>query len=214
MSEPVPTINVNLDTHCDAGIHCRHPGGHAPVRVPCPIPRSVTFTVRLGECTCFVGAFGYDGEHSEDCLARPIHVSCSSSGKTWMDTAPVDLKLNPMPSDAGSTYVRVLSAVQDRWARVKALVLGQHAGLPPSLEDMPPAVRRLFYERDAVFAALAVEARLEQELFDAQRRSHALVDGVLRESDGMIGAKPERRHTAAVLEAYVERLIEQVGALP
>lgn len=56
-----PTINVNLKP-CDCfrqhvvgmqHLHAHSDDCHgAPTLIPCPLPRSVTFEVRLGECSC------------------------------------------------------------------------------------------------------------------------------------------------------------------
>lgn len=78
--------------------------------------------------------------------------------------------------------------------------------------DCPEAVQAMRPQRDAVFAALADMARAEEEARQAQR---ALVE-VLDESGASYSTSWSVRNAAAErgLAAYVERLIEQVGALP
>ena len=210
MRTPIPVVNVNLAARHGA---CS-PGHHdspecEPLNIPCPIPRSVTLTLRLGECT---ENPRYRGSgHHRDCPARPIRVSCSISGKTWEESAPTDLELAPAPSDAGDTYARVLVAVQGRWALVKALVLN----LPP-LDPVTVAGRArllaLLTQRDAVFAALADMARAEAAHNAAARVLVNACPPALGRA--LMNIDPAIPGAGRFLVRYVEHLIEQVGALP
>lgn len=197
-----PTINVNL-SQCEcriarAAAAARGPASDrhwgtcpaAPILIPCPIPRSVTFEVAL-ECK----------EHGGRCQhAAPIRVTCSISGKTWEESEVTDIL------DPGITSADMFRACRDRWALVKALVLGGNH----DPESHPYEARVLFNQRDAVFAALAVQARLEVEMLEAQQRTVAAIASP-RLTTGE--TRPEDRPSAQALAVYVERLVEQISVL-
>lgn len=218
--KPIPTTNVNQkpcaswcpvthvfgetthDTHC--------PG--KPVPIPCPIPPSVTFTVRLGECGpgC-TPVHTKDGSsakvHALDCPVRPIRVSCSISGKTWEESDAVDPEgVGEDGRLVGFTFASpVHAACGARWALVKALVLGRMRG---GVLNPPLGPVELFARRDAVFAALARLTRAEEEYYEAR-------DAALKPINGHTIMRPEshNRPSAHDLAAYVTSLIEQVGIL-
>lgn len=215
--KPTPTINVNLTSHCyDCG--SSPPGPHAtecaalevklrPVLIPCPVPRSVTFEVRLGGCDCFPS--GHRSvpvppmrAHSPQCASQPVRVSCSISGKTWEESEVTECEAN-IPGDGYPA--NLMGPCRERWASVKALVLGARASdytgwCGSSLR----AFAGLFTQRDAVYAALADMARAEEAI----RVSHAAIDKAM----GLPWSESEPLSQRA-LERYVERLIEQVGVL-
>ena len=205
-----PTINVNL-TPCGCPVSDHEAVSHHhtcavanPIRIPCPIPRSVTFEVRLGECRCGSVTLRTsrppsERAHAHDCPARPIRASCSISGKTWEESAIIDCERadgGPLPAQ---------SIVDERWALVKALVLGEH---PLGFDSKSEAERidALTSQRDAVYAALADMARAEsviiQRLPDIDRVYTNMRRRLYR---GSIAADE--------LAAYVEHLIEQIGVL-
>lgn len=207
-----PTINVNLKP-------CMHPHmlstytpdefPNAPVLVPLPLDkwRSVTFTVRLGECidagrsagSPIPRACAPDGVHHERCPARPIRVSCSISGKTWEESEVDEVEVH---HDGRETSpAELLRACRDRWALVKALVLNQSIGPSYTMVD---GVRPLAIQRDAVYAAIADMARADV----TRTQAWLALPLELRQDPGPTSLAGE------VLERYVERLIEQVGALP
>lgn len=212
---PVPSINVNFEK-CDCWMQ------HQPWRkahqqtcaarhvlIPCPMPRSVTFTVRLGMCTCADHPEpGDEPPHLSGCPARPIRVSLSISGKTWKESRVDDFDLADTgiyPNDALRT------ACRERWEFVKALVAGERmivttGNWPPGSEQ-----ERLVQQRDAVFAALADMARAEKAHSEAVR---ALVGAC----PGRLGAKLGRidpciPDAGRFLVRYVEHLIERSGIL-
>lgn len=210
----VPMVNVNLGA-CRCG--STHPAwgrqphtswcNGKPVLIPCPLPRSVTLQVALGECTCPTGGRPPEG-HWRYCPARPVKVSCSISGKTWEESEVDDVEFpDAIETDpaGGPARVALEAACRARWALVKALVLG----LYPTCgnEDVP---QEIFEQRDTVFAALAEMAKAEAALAVAweacpkalQKRAHP---GSLRN---------EQRPSRWMLAAYVEHLVEQVGVMP
>lgn len=221
-----PTLNVNL-APCRCGLADRAPTypptphqDHCPAKpipIPCHIPRSVTFTVVLGECACFKRNY-VDSDsarlgHSDGCPARPIRVACSIGGKTWEDSHVEDCEA----SNGGWACICTGAgrgehsapchgmAASERWALVKALVLGRH-DVDSTDEDILRAWDRLFAQRDAVYAALADMARAEQMI---QRSEQECAKHLPRTSVDRIGPSP----AGSWLAAYVERLIEQVGVL-
>lgn len=224
-----PTINVNL-TPCSCpphrkGFHYSSVCGAASVLIPCPIPRSVTFEVRLGKChnadlpepermgrrcishPCDVTRI----EHSSACPARPIRVTCSIGGETWEESEVDSTEAYDLSEHEALTTTGV---VRDRWALVKALVLGESLGRRSADSvDAGVALVDLFGHRDAVFDALCDMARAEE----AQGRASSVVADVVglhwpwgtrtRETAGT--EAPSSR----ALSALVAHIIERVGAL-
>jgi len=215
----LPTVNVNLKP-CD----CQWPGErgvpHAatcratPVHVPLPIPRSVTFQVALGECTCeaMIGSATHGaGRHADACPARPVKISCSISGSTWEESEVTD----PEGHGADGRLVGftmsspMWQACRALWALVKALVLGWNGeavravavsgGLDLKKIDL------MFQQMRTVYAALADMARAEEAHASAYSRAW----GAMGEDSIPSG----RRSAHWVLAHYVDRLIEQVGIL-
>lgn len=201
-----PELNVNL-RRCDCPTLMMPDVPHlqtcpgTPVLIPCPIPRSVTFTVRLGECRCLNKDRAADGLHADSCPARPIRVSCSSGGETWPDSKVIacdsrDLVFVP---DA------VSAACRARWEIVKALVTGRHSidstrGLDLAWLDA------IFTQRDAVLAKVATLARSEQAY--AAAYSDAWLSIGQRKAPNMEGLT-----STTILGEYVEHIIEQAGVL-
>lgn len=201
------------DTHC--------PG--KPVLVPLSLEpwRSVTLTVALGECIdareCSLRT--HEGGHRIDCPARPIRVACSVSGNTWEESEVRSLSEFP-DTITGATRDRLFEACRDRWALVKALVLGaSKVSAFPEAFRMIPAVSEMLVQRDAVFAALADLRRTEMAAHAALlalpmdlRKSM-----IIAKQCGPVAADPEGGGidlpSTKLLAVYVQRLIEQVGAL-
>jgi len=211
-----PRINVNPKP-CNCG-HAAWLAGHhngmvkhsdtcssATLLLRCPLPRSVTFMVRLGECKqvrC-IGSARRDGHaHALDCPAHPVAVSCSISGKTWEESAVIEVDGDYA---SGAAFLTAQRACVERWALVKALVLG-HGDAQWKTE----ATVRLVEQRDAVYAALADMARAEEAALAAQR---LIATHFLQTRERVHMSNPEERPSAGYLQAFVERLIEQVGAL-
>jgi len=204
-------LNVNLKKcDCPANQHHRFSRECAsvPVLIPCPIRRSVTFEVALGECTelCSVRPSARDvaGGHIASCPARPVKVSCSISGETWeggeVDEEAVE-EAETRPEWTTSDHALEIAVCRERWALIKALVLGS-SSFVPSID--PGAQNTLMLQRDTVFAALADMAMDE--------RHHAEKMATLPER-----VRPVLPAYAApseeALSRYVEHLIEQVGVL-
>lgn len=203
------TVNVNL-APCIRTIACygdAHiatcPG--APILIPCPFPEAV-FDVALGECLCFrqnvVGA-RHIHAHADDCPARPVKVACSISGKTWEESEVEDVEWPPLAHATPEQWF----AARERWALVKALMLGTHGiiGVDPSARW-----RDLEHQRDAVFSAL-VDMTLAEEAHDAATRAFvAVVPGAITWGS-TINTGP--RHAPLQMARYVEHLVEQVGVL-
>lgn len=231
----IPTINVNL-TKCSCGearvraLHGAIPEAHLPtcsafpVLIPCPIQRSVTFEVALGECICPMGppprkeSWMDDIGHALECPARPIKVACSISG-TWEASEARDaMRVGAMGREYHiPTDDKIQAAVRERWALVKALVLGARIERDPlpsfSSADSDKAVAALFAQRDAVFSALADMARAEEQVWTAQERACRTMEATFI-PDNFMNEEPHSRPSASILERYVERLIEQVGVPP
>lgn len=224
-----PTININLKpcecaNHKSFGLrHWEHCPG-TPIHVPCPIPRSVTFAVRLGECECGAARLRTHSKGSvlgpllpcsAACPARPIRVYCGISGKTWEESEVKDVEVRPRETLVMvSTYDMplILAACRDRWALVKALVTGQWPTVS-AIGTLSAAIPALQAQRDAVFAAICEMARAEETAWKAQL---VIVGAVptLRPAPGMHHPTgDENRPSASWLAAYVGRLIEQVGVL-
>lgn len=215
-SHVTPTININLE-QCTRGRCGPDPFGTfrhdsdtcaaTPVLIPLPLDafRSVTFTVRLGECICpangGVGAASWNPppECVPSCPARPIRVTCSISGTTWESSEASEVTDIDIPEHLISADVidPIANACGARWALVKALVLG--LSTTPALSHHPELVA----QRDAVYAAIAGMA-----LADAARtQAWIALPLELRKGPGPTSLAGE------VLERYVARLIEQVGIL-
>lgn len=199
-----PTVNVHLaynprDPHSD----------EAQLLIPCPVPRSVTFSVPLGECMCppsdsgRIAACRADPSgHFKDCPARPVRVSCSISGETWegSEVAECEVREGTPIDERNALY----TACRARWALIKALVLGQHGCCA---QHMPDALRE---QRNSVYAALADMARAEARAYEAQNTvSLACGRGV----SVYHPTATHQRPSTPWLAAYVEHLIEQVGIL-
>jgi hypothetical protein len=194
----------------------------SPVLIPCPIPRSVTFEVVLGECRCAgpcSEAFWmntkhtYNGQHWSNCPARPVRVTCSVSGKTWEESEVSDAERDDRALESLPPRVEdstLLAASRERWALVKALVTGHGTSLVPFLTRAQ--AHALQAHRNTVFAALADVARVE----DAAARRQECLNKLLRRRPAFV------HHGRAVLAAsapsasglaqYVADLIEQVGS--
>lgn len=215
----IPTINVNLkqctcneesgrlkrlgDTHvfdCPA----------APLLLSCPIPRSVTFEVRLEEC---IGAlltapspapvpYCPLPEHHRYCPARPVKATVDVSGNTWAEIKVLNVERH----DGQHLTNELVNTCGERLALVKALVTADS----PTTEFYAKAPA-LWQQRDAVYAALADMARAEQDACDAQQR----VDEAFPFDRYRRNAPDHRAERPSVsrLSAYVEHLIEQVGVL-
>ena len=230
----IPTVNVNL-TACAEWCRIRtgyvHGADHSlncpakPVDIPLPLDafRSVTVQAVLGECMEALKAAilpmaksrcGLTAHH-QNCPARPIAVSCSVSGKTWEESEVVDVDNPHDPqgrwgAETGDTWRRTVRECNARWALIKALVTGERmivteVGLLPSVEQV-----RLIRERDAVYAAVAEQVRLEEAMLAAQERTVKAIASP-RLTTG--ATAPESRPAAQALTIFVERLIEQVGNL-
>lgn len=217
----VPTINVNLACGCNpivlaAGAHAADCGR---ILIPCPVPRSVTFEVVLGECV--KDPFGCKGErHSTLCPishAHPVKVSCSISGNTWEESEVEDVEPHPTESPQRSEHWRVmllkvgadtphLRDARKHWALIKALVLGQPG---PGRWD----VATLFTQRDAVYAALADMVRAEEMLAKAWAATPTAIRNHSRVFVSVRTPTMERT-SHHLLAAYIEHLIEQVGVMP
>jgi hypothetical protein len=216
----IPKLNVNLKPcHCPhASFNLKHwedcPAKPAPI--PCPVPRSVTFSVVRGECMCTVP----DGDtcwtdlpsHAPGCHARPFSVSCSIRGETWETSTVAECEVQE--GTPNGVRNALYEACRARWGIVKALALGETytlaARFSPTSVD---AIHRLHLQRDEVYAGLADLAQLERGACNAQQR----VEGAFpyhrfhRVGGGDHRAIPPSH---ARLAAYVEFLVEQVGVLP
>lgn len=222
----IPTVNVNL-TQCSCGLtptYRNESAAHrtssgtlcpgAPILIACRIPRSVVFNVVLGECTCEgpqdSGGDRYRPEivrHAALCPASPVKVACSISGKTWEESEVTDYELR---ENVLAPVEAMLTASRDRWALVKALVLGQHGCCA---QHMPDPLRE---QRNAVFSALADMARGEAISATAQQALDGMIAPSIQCNMGLsrLQPRPEIRPSALWLAAYVEHLIERVGVLP
>ena len=213
-----PTINVALEPCTYWGV-CNVRGSHipacraAPILIPCPIPRSVTFTVRMGEC---VGcqrsrARARDGviRHGERCPARPIRVSCSIGGETWEGSEPEFCEvpdgetfgLRPDDIEVITIMTRLLAICRERWGFASLLMTGGGAGSHP-----------LAIQRDVVFSALADMARAEESIKTRVNTLAAI--GISDVYMTEVRLKTPHDVAEAGLAAYVEHLVEQVGVLP
>jgi hypothetical protein len=210
----IPTINVSLKpcNHAAKGSPLHAPYcDSAPILIPCPIQRSVTFEVVLGSSDPIEYTSG--GEREQWCShqGHRVKVSCSISGKTWEESEVSDSECARTTHDdhvCAKEGLDVLQVCRDRWALVKALVLGKpQEGLGGALIIAP---MDLFARRDAVFSALAEMARAEE----ASKKALSAVISALPEARRWAPTSSFTANTAErMLERYVERLIEQVGAM-
>lgn len=220
----VPAINVNLAA-CRCPVPAASPQHWAeqcaakPVLIPCRPPPSFTCTVVLGECIASGcgNAFSYHtlptgmsmaglAIHSDSCPARPVKVSCSISG-TWEESEVVQVEYCPAPGRLEDFLPGhpVFDACRDRWALVKALVTNDWTGWALTA-DSP--ILTLQSQRDAVYAALA---RLEAA-DSAARAAHSEAFSALDAADVEYSTMtPVGSRAAAMLAAYVKRLITTVG---
>lgn len=211
----MPTININLKPCASPGLCAQHPYGKtghmltcsaAPVHIPCPIPRSVTFTVRLGECTC-----GRNSLHREIAGCAPgcgtIRVSCSIVGKTWEESEVMIASVSDLQDENAVMPLQALNACRDLWAVVWALLTG--LSTTPGLSYRPELVA----QRDVVFAALVKTARAEQDAFQGQEEGVKAMGLPTYLPHNFHRAEPEHRPSADMLARYVDHLVEQVGIL-
>lgn len=216
-----PVINVNLN-HCDTPHLCVSNGGEhvaacaaRPILIPCPIQRSVVMEVKLGECTCEPMRLGKEmggkiatiTTHHEGCVARPIRVACDIGGETWAKSEVEDVEA---PADG---YPSMMRACRERWALVKALVMGKRG---VEWFTPPPQGYDLMVQRDAVFAALANMARCERTYWEAAKSVYVAFPQAVVTSEMQIvdpGDADGEAPSARWLAAYVTHLIEQVGVL-
>lgn len=215
----VPAINVNLKT-CNCPQSKRLSGLHdidcasVPVRVPCPLPRSVTVMVRLGECNCsprrdLLPGGGVYLDHSPSCESHPIRVSCSISGE-WEESKVTNVDIATTGRFMGwDEEGRCIEACRERWALVKALVLHD---VIPARPWSPDRIAVLADQRTAVYAAICEMARDEEKRIATKRSLHAACSAIFPKS-GVSVPDPATRESAAYLAAYIKHLVEQVGAL-
>lgn len=212
-----PTINVNLkpcdcDGHVVSGgddVHSPDCASH-PILIPCPIPRSVLVKVRTGLCTCHGLAFSSPDCHPS-CPGHPIRVTCSISGETWEESDVTSC--HPVLTDGDGAFAggwtqrghgdSALIACRERWALVRALVLGTSWA---KCETMFGTMA-MFVQRDAVFAAIVKVHKAEDTLIDACGDYEEAMRG---EPVGIYGLK---RESTGMLERYVGRVIAQVMAI-
>lgn len=210
-------INVNLEPCPISTSHTHGPDSLCigrPVLIPCPVPRTVTFEVQLGECA----GCGSPGEslagHDAMCPARSVRVSCSIGGDgTWVGSEVFTADNSDRHDGLFPAHLRidvVLAACRERWALVKALVTGKP--FIPNNWDGPASVMALFTQRDAVFAALAAMARAEMAALRAQYRADEAFPSARFAKPGdadhrALGPSVNR------LARFVEYLVEKVGVL-
>lgn len=211
-----PQINVNLKPcTCPPGslavgiVHFSNRCDATPLPIPCPIPRSVTFEVTLGDCDgreCYSQFMRLESvSHGPSCPANPMKVSCSIDGETWAGSEVTGVEVvHPL----APPFPSLLEIARKRWALVKSLVLGH------SIEGCPETIRNMRAQRDAVFAALADMARAEEASWSAQSRAVSLLDEW--HDDGW-HLNPETHGdtlpSSKLLSAYVSHLLEQVSTL-
>lgn len=225
-------VNVNLrPCVCPVGWPAAD-GGHfprlseamgcdaAPILIPCPIPRSVVFAVTLGECVCPARAIPTGAPHRDYCPGRPTRVVCDIGGKDWASSEVTDVDNPHDPNGrwgagSGDLFRSTIAACRARWEVVKSVLL---KGRVPNITGFGPAatetVFRLCEQHKTVFAALA-------RLVQAEEAIHLGEASLLERIPRTIA--PPLWHTHSVhgevrpsgrwLSAYVDLLIEQVGAL-
>lgn len=230
--KPTPSLNVNFQ-QCDCGgmrtygctsvLHDPNCAGLS-VNIPCPIPDSFTCSVVLGECTSphMCKAFR-PGGHVLSCPGSPVRVSCSiTSDGTWAGSEVKDIEwrrsidgsdwLFQWPSGASTSeapgWEVVLAACRARWALAKTVLLGAQSA---PISDVPWATwEALHQQRDAVFSAIAKRARAED---DGDEAAAEFFEEVPASVQVRVGRKIQPRLSEEMLAAYVEHLVEQVGAL-
>lgn len=203
-----PTVNVNLKScSCEPGTakewtEC----SAAPVLIPCPIPRSVTFEVQVRDC-------GHKEGHPITCpwpVGYVVKVSCSISGETWEESEVADVEKRGDQWLDQFEEGAALRICRERWALVKALLL--HHGEVSGHTVFTPESLPLLQQRDAVFSALSDMARAEEAAMAAQQRVDEAFpsDRYARQGD-----TDHRAVWPSVnrLARYVERLVEQVGVM-
>lgn len=220
----IATINVNLKK-CDCWkwheplLPTHQPGCSAtPILIPCPFPPSVTFNVVLGECMEADKALILPNAkmkcgittHATSCPARPVKVAYSIFGKTWETTTPGDVEV--FPNGRETVPADLLRVTHERFALVNALMMGRDPAEPEVPVTAAAGVLALFHQRDAFFSALAEVARMEQALYAAQQEAHA-AGGNLKWEGPRVDGNPELRGSAAMLQAWVKKLIEQAGVM-
>lgn len=223
-----PTINVNRKP-CNCPQAKRLSGLHdidcasVPLLIPCDWPTSFTCEVALGKCSpecvryrCASMRLGSQG-HIEQCPARPIRVSCSitSSDGTWAGTEVTDVD-NPHDHEgrwgagAGDSFRAAIAACNERWALVKALLLGRDG----EWENDPRSKGWNFrYQRDAVFTKICELTRQEEERIQTKQQLHEACSDLFPQSGVTISA-PGDRESATYLSGYVRCLATYVGNLP
>ena len=215
------TINVNLKPCPISAAHAHGSDSTcagAPILLPCPVPPSVTFQVVLGACKCHVVERPHVESgcwrHDTDCPARPVSVSCSTSGRTWEESEVTEVDWqtrnergdwNPSPMSQQERDA-ALAACRARWNTVVKLLLifgVRWEGLD-----------RIKSERDAVYAALADMARAEETRVVARRKACSAIDpsGYLTDSTHAEASRIQPESTS-VLAIYVGHLIESVSML-
>lgn len=216
--DPIPTINVNTKPCPSQKWHdsrdltpvCR--GECAPVLIPCPIQRSVTIEVALGECVCGHAAWVVRGnisiQHDANCHARPIRVSCSIGGKTWAESEVTDIEPNTDP-DGDDWGDAMWNACRARWKIVKALVTGRATTLEDVTSEPMSTLHMngMLAQRDAMFAALAELAQIERGHSDISDE----LDKMEVEIYGGHDHYPRVTQATRRLEYYVKHLIDQIA---
>lgn len=215
----LPTINVNMKKCRCVGPPLdpkTHWDGCAGAPIPLPLSlqpfRSVTFTVVLGTCGCAKQWNPILTNHGDLCPGEPIRVSCSISGGTWEESDVCHFEWQEGPSELMAGRIEAL--VTQRWALVKALVLGREC-TPHDLAAGPhEVVIDLFQQRDAVFSELSALVCDEQSAFARQERVVTAMGEATYMPHNFHRAEPHARASADLLARYVERLVEQVRVLP
>lgn len=231
-----PTINVNL-APCVSWCQRRHAEATAthdtmcpawPILLPCPVPRSVTFQMVLGECMaafrpgeCLsrsrAEALGITGKHHPACPAHSVKVACSIVGATWEEsdvehcgphtTISTELMYEgTWTTDDAEQYAT--TTCRDRWALVKALVLGERHDSGYG----PPLPFEWCERRDAVFAELADMARAEVAAERAQQRCDEVFPYPRYRQQTDTDHRQEKPSRGR-LAAYVRYLLEQAEVL-
>jgi hypothetical protein len=212
-----PTINVNLKPcDCDgphdvvvrdASVHTSDCAS-VPVLIPCPIPREVVLTVKIGGCDCLADDHL---SHGRDCRSRPLRAVCAIGGNTWEEGEVNDVTLTrsedyPQPDGWRAQFMAI---ARDRWALVKALVTDRTNDLSSHLQGALVRNAALLTQRNTVFAALADMAGAEDALYGRENDALKAIDGC-----SLMVPEPDNRPTAHTLARYMKHLLAQIGALP
>jgi hypothetical protein len=126
-----------------------------------------------------------------------VKVACSISG-TWEASEVADVALVRMDDghfvtfETNAAVTAALSACRDRWALVKALVLGKYT----YNDSLVPET--LHVQRNAVFAALADMARAEQDACSAQQALDGLLPASIQCRMGCLACNPAPRFARAL----------------